>query len=676
MKKFVYVVCLCLLTAAAFARSPQEIKSDIAAKRQAIQTARSARADVADLKFQLAALTNELAALNTRKAPARLDDGGETCESAVAVPAVPYFDSGLLDENSVNDLPTGTDDYSCGCDGVEHVYSLVIGPNGLLPGRYTLSTCGSSFDTILSLWFGCPGLEGSTLVDCNDDAEFNVSGDEYLYACSDDFGYSSCITVDLTQNGTYYIVIDGYCSSLGTYFLNIGQGESCLALASGCTEAAPNSYCNTASAIEFNVDGWDFVYGNTHDGAFYTDDAACESPVASCAVWYAVTGTGSWMSASTCSELTDFDTKLHVYRGNCGELQCVTANDDWGGYYDNDGVYHEYCPEYDLASYVEWCSEVGVTYYILVNGYNAQFGNFGLNVHDSDVPCVNCDQRDYYFTVDEVPFCQCLTICPNQIQKIFVGPASPEQRPVATWADGCSVARTIPPSGCESDCSPAYPYLYMDWIYLPDQQLWCMDLGSIDGGCYCFCVDRLLPVELNNFSATAGDGQVQLAWSTASETNADRFEVTRDGLTQTQISAENSATGANYSWTDNNVVNGTAYTYTLVLVNQDGSRQTLATETAAPIAGAALITTYSLAQNYPNPFNPTTAITFSLPEVVDVKLTVVNALGQEVAVLANGLMNAGQHTVNFDGTNLPSGLYFYSLRAGSFSAHQKMVLLK
>jgi hypothetical protein len=94
--------------------------------------------------------------------------------------------------------------------------------------------------------------------------------------------------------------------------------------------------------------------------------------------------------------------------------------------------------------------------------------------------------------------------------------------------------------------------------------------------------------------------------------------------------------------------------------------------TGAPALPAA----FSLRQNYPNPFNPVTTISYDLPANAAVKLTVYDLLGREVAVLAEGVQEAGTHDVVFDASGYPSGVYFYRIEAGAFSAARKLVLMK
>ncbi|MBC8484939.1 MAG: T9SS type A sorting domain-containing protein [Bacteroidetes bacterium] len=85
---------------------------------------------------------------------------------------------------------------------------------------------------------------------------------------------------------------------------------------------------------------------------------------------------------------------------------------------------------------------------------------------------------------------------------------------------------------------------------------------------------------------------------------------------------------------------------------------------------------YDLSQNYPNPFNPTTTINFSISKPGLVTLKVYNVLGKEIATLVNDPKVAGSYSVNFNGENLSSGVYFYRLEANDFVAIKKMVLTK
>jgi hypothetical protein len=85
---------------------------------------------------------------------------------------------------------------------------------------------------------------------------------------------------------------------------------------------------------------------------------------------------------------------------------------------------------------------------------------------------------------------------------------------------------------------------------------------------------------------------------------------------------------------------------------------------------------FELAQNYPNPFNPTTTIGFSVATRRHVSLDVFNVLGQEVATLVNEERAPGHYAVTWDGSTMATGVYFYRLRAGEYTATRKMVLVK
>jgi len=95
----------------------------------------------------------------------------------------------------------------------------------------------------------------------------------------------------------------------------------------------------------------------------------------------------------------------------------------------------------------------------------------------------------------------------------------------------------------------------------------------------------------------------------------------------------------------------------------------------------ATVENFSLSQNYPNPFNPVTKIKFEIPDQVRhdnalVTLKVYDILGREIATLVNEEKPAGEYEVEFNAANLPSGIYFYQLRAGQFTETKKMILLK
>ncbi len=97
--------------------------------------------------------------------------------------------------------------------------------------------------------------------------------------------------------------------------------------------------------------------------------------------------------------------------------------------------------------------------------------------------------------------------------------------------------------------------------------------------------------------------------------------------------------------------------------------------------GLALPTEFTLSQNVPNPFNPSTQVSFALPTAAKVNLSIYNVLGQHVKTLVDTDMRAGYQTVTWDGTDntghtVASGVYFYKLNAGDFTATKKMMMLK
>ncbi len=193
-------------------------------------------------------------------------------------------------------------------------------------------------------------------------------------------------------------------------------------------------------------------------------------------------------------------------------------------------------------------------------------------------------------------------------------------------------------------------------------------------------IENPLPVELTSFSATTIGSKVKLSWNTATEINNYGFEIERSALSAERQAWEkigfvngngNSNSPKSYSFLDNNVTTG-KYLYRLKQIDNDGQfeySKTVEVNFNAPKK-------FELSQNYPNPFNPTTTISYNIPEASNVKLTIYNLLGQEIKTLVNGFKEAGVHTVNFNASELNSGLYIYKLQAGSYTQTRKMTLIK
>jgi hypothetical protein len=208
--------------------------------------------------------------------------------------------------------------------------------------------------------------------------------------------------------------------------------------------------------------------------------------------------------------------------------------------------------------------------------------------------------------------------------------------------------------------------------------------GEVDSICVGGIFDWPLPVELTSFEARANANGILLTWQSASESDLSHWVIERRtagssvyaGLAQ--VSAANTPSGHTYTYADISVQPGIVYEYRLTDVDINGVR-TIHDDfvcSASMAAFGGILSDYSLADNYPNPFNPETRIAFVLPQACEVHLKVFNITGKEVATLAEGQLAAGEHYATFRADNLPSGVYFYTLTAGSFSQTKKMILMK
>jgi hypothetical protein len=121
------------------------------------------------------------------------------------------------------------------------------------------------------------------------------------------------------------------------------------------------------------------------------------------------------------------------------------------------------------------------------------------------------------------------------------------------------------------------------------------------------------------------------------------------------------------------IIHATADT---TLIDSSASPFSIASPTSVVAAEGPVPRQWKIFQNYPNPFNPTTRIMFSVPSKQHVTLTVHTMLGQPVALLVNDVTQAGDHSIVFDGSHLPSGVYTYTIRGEETILSRKMILMK
>ncbi len=198
-----------------------------------------------------------------------------------------------------------------------------------------------------------------------------------------------------------------------------------------------------------------------------------------------------------------------------------------------------------------------------------------------------------------------------------------------------------------------------------------------------------LPVELTSFTSNVIGNKVELNWRTATEVNNYGFEVQRLAVSNQLLANSqelnangwskigfvqgngNSNSPKNYSFIDQ-PTGGKEFKYRLKQIDFDGSFE-YSYEVTAKLGN---VSTYKLDQNYPNPFNPYTKISYTIPQRAYVHLRVYDMLAKEVAELVNTIQESGRYEVTFDGTNLPSGAYFYKLDAGNYIEVKKLLLVK
>ena len=212
----------------------------------------------------------------------------------------------------------------------------------------------------------------------------------------------------------------------------------------------------------------------------------------------------------------------------------------------------------------------------------------------------------------------------------------------------------------------------------------------------CVKVDPAFLTNLAVHTVVSAPGQIGDFWFQTNESNGvANAAVAYDTWHWQKIVVENNTVSVT-AWADGEAMPDTASysyealttteapTFILVGVTDDDSSSVQVggvwyNETPAGLEisdEAPIATRFELGQNYPNPFNPTTHIRFNIPETANTKLTVFNVMGEEVATLVNSVMQAGGHTVSWNASSMPTGVYFYQLESANFSQTKKLLLVK
>jgi len=189
-----------------------------------------------------------------------------------------------------------------------------------------------------------------------------------------------------------------------------------------------------------------------------------------------------------------------------------------------------------------------------------------------------------------------------------------------------------------------------------------------------------MPVNLLSFTSSVISRDVKLRWATSSETNNSGFEVQKFSTDIKEWSSVGFVKGngtknsfSEYSFTDYKLNKG-IYQYRLKQIDNNGNFEYLNLNGVIEIG---LPSKFSLSQNYPNPFNPSTKIDFQIPNDTKVTLNIYDVSGRKVMTLINNeLKKADFYTVDFNASQLSSGVYFFNLITDKFSDTKKMVLLK
>ncbi len=199
-------------------------------------------------------------------------------------------------------------------------------------------------------------------------------------------------------------------------------------------------------------------------------------------------------------------------------------------------------------------------------------------------------------------------------------------------------------------------------------------VSQIDSG---YSVDNLKPFIPSGLAASlTSDSMVKIEWQSNNETDFQFYTIYK----KTDNIFEELKQTIDTVFIDSDVLVGKSYSYAITATDHSGNESNPSENidiTVTSLEEESLTpATYYLSQNYPNPFNPETTIKYGLKKTGIVKINVYDVLGNKVVTLLEGRKQAGIHTISFSGLYLSTGVYYYYIQAGNFTATRKMLLIK
>ncbi|MEM9992245.1 MAG: hypothetical protein AAF738_10810, partial [Bacteroidota bacterium] len=270
-------------------------------------------------------------ALHVQCGPAPTPPMNDVCTGAVAV------NCGTVIQGSTIGATVDAS-ITCGGQATEPGVWYTFPGNG---DRFLVSVCDADYDTRLSIFRGpCSNL---TCLTFNDDL------------C----GLQSVSLIRSRPNETYYVLVHGANGESGNFVLDIS-----------CESMPANDDCSQAVALTCGTPELGSTVGGDLDNTPDCEGLNQTAP----GVWYTFIGNGDIATLSTCSILSNFDTRLSVYTGNCGNFQCILENDDVACLFGN------------RLSELSFATTAGETYYVMVHGFDGFTGDFALELNCAPAP--------------------------------------------------------------------------------------------------------------------------------------------------------------------------------------------------------------------------------------------------------------------------------------------------